>query len=345
LGDAVRARRETYAPVDGGLLRFAFDHSEDLVAARLVRANPITDLALIQLDGAPSGWPVLPVAERLPAVGDALVAVGHPRAIPWSYTAGVVSALHRGYIQHDAALTMGNSGGPLLDRHGRVVGINTMELRDADTQAAVAGLGFARPIALALEMERDTGASDALDLSDPTTAWKSCQSLWELGQPGYLECLHEPTWRALYEQLDAVYIDAWREAAAQRGLESSLVPASVGVERMMDNLLVSVRTSLHGGGSHEQVRAVLDRARSGLAEAPAQSTAYEAMALFAEGIRERGFAEAARANIGTEESPAANREVLKLGVRVVREEQPSDGRHGCGWRVARRTGPCMPIRR
>ena len=92
-------------------------------------------------------------------VGDAVFPVGHPLGLEDSLTAGVVSALGRsirtedgrtlnGLIQFDAAVNPGNSGGPLLDRDGHVIGIVT-GLANPSQQAYFVGIGFAVPIGTA----------------------------------------------------------------------------------------------------------------------------------------------------------------------------------------------------
>ncbi len=87
-------------------------------------------------------------------VGQTAIAIGNPLGLERTLTTGVVSALNRspqgllfgGLIQTDAAINQGNSGGPLLDSRGRVIGINTVILSPTGTSI---GLGFAIPINLA----------------------------------------------------------------------------------------------------------------------------------------------------------------------------------------------------
>jgi serine protease Do len=106
-------------------------------AARVIRASRKLDLALLALDV--DGLAPAPIGDstRL-RVGELLFAVGHPWGQPWVVTAGIVSGLgpvrlpgRRGearLIRSDVRLAPGNSGGPLLDARGWVVGLNTMIL-------------------------------------------------------------------------------------------------------------------------------------------------------------------------------------------------------------------------
>ena len=126
--------------VDGQEVRF-----------EVVGRDPLSDLAVLRLDGGASHPAELGDASRL-RVGQLVVAIGNPLGFSGSVTAGVVSALGRALplssgrgvrlvenvIQTDAALNPGNSGGALADGGGRVVGINTA--------VAGIGLGLAVPI-------------------------------------------------------------------------------------------------------------------------------------------------------------------------------------------------------
>src|SRR3954466_2536895 len=126
--------------------------------ARLVRRQPEKDIAVLGVDRLPQV--VVPaVLGGAANVGDAVFPVGNPLGLQGSLTAGVVSALDRsigtdagtslkGLIQFDAAVNPGNSGGPLLDRDGHVVGIVTA-LANPARQPYFVGIGFAVPIAAA----------------------------------------------------------------------------------------------------------------------------------------------------------------------------------------------------
>jgi S1-C subfamily serine protease len=126
--------------------------------ARLVRRQPEKDIAVLGVDRLPQV--VVPaVLGGAANVGDAVFPVGNPLGLQGSLTAGVVSALDRsigtdagtslkGLIQFDAAVNPGNSGGPLLDRDGHVVGIVTA-LANPSRQPYFVGIGFAVPITAA----------------------------------------------------------------------------------------------------------------------------------------------------------------------------------------------------
>jgi serine protease Do len=100
--------------------------------ARVVGTDPKTDLALIKVDGT-SSFAYVNFEDHAPRVGDWVVAVGNPFELGGTVTAGIVSAQGRdigsgpydNYIQIDAPINKGNSGGPAFDMNGRVIGVNT----------------------------------------------------------------------------------------------------------------------------------------------------------------------------------------------------------------------------
>jgi serine protease Do len=100
--------------------------------AKVTGTDPKTDLALIKVD-AKSSFAYVKFADRAPRVGDWVVAVGNPFGLGGTVTAGIVSAQGRdigsgpydNYIQIDAPINKGNSGGPAFDTNGNVIGVNT----------------------------------------------------------------------------------------------------------------------------------------------------------------------------------------------------------------------------
>jgi serine protease Do len=100
--------------------------------AKVVGTDPKTDLALIKVDGDQQ-FTYVKVSDREPRIGDWVVAVGNPFGLGGTVTAGIVSArgrqigsnIYDDYIQIDAPINKGNSGGPTFDMDGNVIGVNT----------------------------------------------------------------------------------------------------------------------------------------------------------------------------------------------------------------------------
>ena len=174
----------SHSPLDGGLARFLFENEDRLLPARLVRGDPINDLALVQVDGLPPDLPVLPFAEEDPRVGDEVFALGHPQQAVWSMSSGRVGALHVTAIQHDAPINQGNSGGPLLDTQGRIVGVNTVKLL-----GEAEGMSFARPSAVAGALIAEAPGDTVVDRSTPRSAYETCTRAFERADPGFVDCI------------------------------------------------------------------------------------------------------------------------------------------------------------
>jgi len=118
--------------------------------ARLVGHDDTADLAVLKIEGGP--FPFVKFGNSQNArVGDWVIAIGNPFGIGSSVTAGIISALHRTtelggafdrFIQTDASINRGNSGGPMFDMQGNVIGINSQILSPSGGNV---GIGFAIP--------------------------------------------------------------------------------------------------------------------------------------------------------------------------------------------------------
>ncbi len=136
--------------VDGAYEIFVTFSDGTRVKADMLNAARIIDIALLKVD---LGHPLPAVRwgdSAAVQVGDPVLAIGNPLGVGLSVTAGIVSALNRNimdtpyddFIQTDAPINHGNSGGPLFDLKGQVIGINTALI---STTSSSAGLGFAIP--------------------------------------------------------------------------------------------------------------------------------------------------------------------------------------------------------
>jgi serine protease Do len=123
--------------------------------ARIIGRDDTSDLALLKIEG--QNLPFVQWGDSTRArVGDWIIAIGDPYGVGSTVTAGIISALHRSiteaggaydrYIQTDASINMGNSGGPMFDLNGNVIGINSALI--SPTGASV-GIGLAIPAELA----------------------------------------------------------------------------------------------------------------------------------------------------------------------------------------------------
>lgn len=160
LGSGVIVSSDGYVLTNHHVIAGAGDIQVVLWDGRVTRAKVVgsdqdTDLAVLKLDG--ENLPALALDESVPLhVGDVVLAIGNPFGLGQAVSQGIVSALGRSelhiatfedFIQTDAAINRGNSGGALVDTLGRLVGINTAVFSRRVPDAT--GIGFAIPIATA----------------------------------------------------------------------------------------------------------------------------------------------------------------------------------------------------
>ena len=136
--------------------RMTGDPKRDLVEpvdAKVLAWDPGLDLALLEVAKLPEGTPAIPLGHPdSVSIGDRVAAIGHPeQGGLWTLTTGVVSTLQanlggvegKDAFQTDASINRGNSGGPLLDAAGRMVGVNTSMSRKAADGLAITSVNFA----------------------------------------------------------------------------------------------------------------------------------------------------------------------------------------------------------
>jgi serine protease DegQ len=132
-----------------------------VTSARIVGSDAETDLAVLKIDGA--NLPAMPLENGAELrVGDVVLAIGNPFGLGQTVTQGIVSglgrdlanlsdAVYQDFIQTDAAINIGNSGGALVDASGELIGINTARYT---TVVGAEGIGFAIPLSTARDVFR-----------------------------------------------------------------------------------------------------------------------------------------------------------------------------------------------
>ncbi|MBE2897834.1 outer membrane-stress sensor serine endopeptidase DegS [Pasteurellaceae bacterium 20609_3] len=161
LGSGVIMRKNGYILTN----RHVIDNADQIVVAlqngqiyeaHLIGSDSLTDLAVLKIEA--DNLPTIPQnAKRQPHVGDVALAIGNPYNLGQSVSQGIISALGRSalgeigrqnFIQTDASINRGNSGGALINTAGELVGINTLTL-GKDQNEIAEGLSFAIPVSIA----------------------------------------------------------------------------------------------------------------------------------------------------------------------------------------------------
>jgi S1-C subfamily serine protease len=154
-------------------IQVSFSNNERF-KAKLVGVDPSTDIAVLKVGVKASALKALPLGNSDGVrVGDQVIAIGNPFGLDRSVTAGIVSAVQRRIeapnqlsishvIQTDAALNHGNSGGPLLNAQGQVIGVNAQIETGGVSQGNV-GIGFAIPINTVKDVVADLIKNGAVD--------------------------------------------------------------------------------------------------------------------------------------------------------------------------------------
>ncbi len=128
--------------LSGGSQVQAITYKQDIINAQLIGYDTIYDVALLKIPGDQEAL-ILADSNDI-QVGEKVIAIGNPLGLQFSVSQGIVSGIHRigpngleSYIQTDAALNPGNSGGPLINKQGKAIGINNFKIGTGES------LGFA----------------------------------------------------------------------------------------------------------------------------------------------------------------------------------------------------------
>ncbi len=158
LGSGVIISPDGYIVTNNHVIEGATDirvtmSNKEVMAAKLIGADPLTDLAVIKVSG--TNLPSVPWGNSANLhPGQTVLAFGNPYGFQFTVTRGIISALNRPnpdasdrrkpgeFIQTDAAINPGNSGGALVNAHGELIGINTFLVSGS---GSFSGMGFAIP--------------------------------------------------------------------------------------------------------------------------------------------------------------------------------------------------------
>ena len=200
-------------------MRAVFANGRDL-AASVEQKDEVLDLALVRVSGAKA--PALPLGDAtLLRTGDHVVFIGTPQGLDFTVHEGVVSHKARSifgvaFLQIDGNVNPGNSGGPLLDMHGRVVGVVSAKLKDS------AGLGFVLPINYAYSGDPYMVAPPRQPKPD-TASWKALLADISVADQKQVRQMETQAPRVALLQLSSPQGQGLYAVVAQR---SQLVPPS-----------------------------------------------------------------------------------------------------------------------
>jgi len=228
--------------------------------AKLLGADPRNDIALIKIDPKGRKLTPLPLGDSHNLlVGQRVLAIGNPFGFQSTLTTGVVSSLGRTVqtsdstfideaIQTDAAINRGNSGGPLLNSRGEVIGINSAIFAPTGTTA---GIGFAIPINIARRVAEDLISKGRVSRA---TLGVEGRALW----PGLAEALHLSVDKGiLVERVNA------SGPAAQAGIRGGTKSVLAGLQELRIGGDVLVAVNGKPITSQMDLNLLLNRARPG----------------------------------------------------------------------------------
>ena len=143
---------------DASTVQVVFSDDDNPVEARVLGSDPSTDIAVLEVDTDGRALTPIPLGDSDGVIpGDKAIAIGNPFGLDRTITEGIVSAIQRSIrapdgfrienvIQTDAAINSGNSGGPLLNSRGEVIGVNSQIIAGGGVSEGNVGIGFAVPV-------------------------------------------------------------------------------------------------------------------------------------------------------------------------------------------------------
>jgi S1-C subfamily serine protease len=142
-----------YHVIEGQKKIFIITSENKIYRAKVIRESQEEDIAILEIETSPKNFRYLKMGNSdAIEVAEPVIAIGNPFGLAFTVTSGIISAVGRttpdgreGWIQTDAAVNPGNSGGPLINLNGEVIGINTM-LLNPERQKVFIGVAFAVPI-------------------------------------------------------------------------------------------------------------------------------------------------------------------------------------------------------
>ena len=141
----------------------------------VVQRHSVLDLAYVEIDSDRAFTPLAIGDSNDVRAGEAVIAIGYPLGeelgLEPTVSRGIVSAKRDDYLQTDASLNPGNSGGPLLDANGNVIGVITARVESTETGRPVTGIGFAIPVNA---VRQDLGALAASGSASRTPPQPRC---------------------------------------------------------------------------------------------------------------------------------------------------------------------------
>jgi serine protease Do len=242
-------------------------HDKREYSAHLLGSDPRTDIAVLQIDG-PGPFVAAPLGDSdAVRVGEWVLAIGHPFDFQFSVSVGVISARGRrnlsrdeiqDFLQTDAAVNPGSSGGPLFDLNGSVIGLNTAIFNPGET-ATHAGIAFAIPSNMAWKV-----ASELIHTGHVARAAIGVQSRDRPARTGHprpgveitLVSPHSPASRAGLQVGDVILSVDGEPITSSRELRAVVLAAGtttdlqLEVERETQQLVIEITTE-----DHEQIRA------------------------------------------------------------------------------------------